>query len=116
MATASKPDALGDLRGAFNQRLGEDRGRLITLRDKMGQPQQGAQTTVEELHFLAHRMCGASAIFGCPALAAAAHAFIEELSAKHRLEVGDSGSPPPPTLDVLIDLLCSMDDQTRRQS
>jgi HPt (histidine-containing phosphotransfer) domain-containing protein len=111
MAMASTPDELGGLRGAFNKRLGEDRGRLITLRAKMGQPQKGAQSTVEELHFLAHRMCGASAIFGCPALAAAAHAFIEELSAKHRLEVGVSGSPPLPTLDVLIDLLCSMDDR-----
>jgi HPt (histidine-containing phosphotransfer) domain-containing protein len=116
MVTASTPDVLGDLRGAFDKRLREDRGRLNTLRATMVQPQQDSKSTVEELHFLAHRMCGASAIFGFPALAAAAHALIEELSARRRLEAGDSGSPTMPTLDVLIDLLFGMDDQTRRQS
>jgi hypothetical protein len=104
MATASTPDELGDLR------------RLITLRATMGQPQVGAKATVEELRFLAHRMCGASAIFGCPALAAGAHAFIEELSARGGLEAADSRSSTFLTLDVLIDLLFSMDDQTRPQS
>jgi HPt (histidine-containing phosphotransfer) domain-containing protein len=115
MATAftTPPDELRDLRGAFNKRLGEDCRRLITLRATMGHPPEGAQSSVEELHFLAHRMCGASAIFGCPALAAAAHAFIDELSARRRLEPGDVGARKLVTLDVLIDLLIGMDDQTR---
>jgi HPt (histidine-containing phosphotransfer) domain-containing protein len=110
---AAAPDELGELRGAFNERLREDRRRLITLRTTMGHPQKGLQSTVEELRFLAHRMCGASAMFGCPALAAAAHALTEELSARRRLEPGDAGAPSPVTLDVLIDLLVSMDEQTR---
>jgi HPt (histidine-containing phosphotransfer) domain-containing protein len=105
MAAASTPDELDHLRGAFNRRLREDRGRLIALRTSMVQPQEGAQSTFEELHFLAHRMCGASAIFGCPALAAAAQSFIEELSARRSPEVGNSGPPRLQTLDVLIDLL-----------
>jgi hypothetical protein len=106
-------DELGDLRGAFNKRLRADRRRLITLRATMVHRQEGTQSTFEEMHFLAHRMCGASAIFGCPPLAAAAYAFIEELSARRRLEPGDGGSQPLATLGVLIDLLFSMDDQSR---
>jgi HPt (histidine-containing phosphotransfer) domain-containing protein len=109
---AAAPDELSDLRGAFNKRLRADRRRLITLRAAIAHRQDGAQSTFEELHFLAHRMCGASAIFGCPALAAAAHAFIEELSASSMLGPRDSAAPLT-TLGVLIDLLFSLDDQSR---
>jgi HPt (histidine-containing phosphotransfer) domain-containing protein len=109
---AAAPDELSELRGTFNKRLREDRGRLIALRATMLHRQEGAKSTFEELHFLAHRMCGASAIFGCPALAAAAHAFIEEHSARRSLQPAESGLPPLLTLDVLIDLLLSMDDRT----
>jgi HPt (histidine-containing phosphotransfer) domain-containing protein len=110
-AAPTTPDELSDLRGAFNTRLREDCRRLISLRATIVHPQEGAQSTVEELHFLAHRMCGASAIFGRPALAAAAHAFIDELSARRSLEAGGGASPPLATLDVLIDLLSRMDDK-----
>jgi hypothetical protein len=112
-ADAAAADALGDLRGAFNKRLRADRRRLVTLRATMAHRQEGVQSTFDELHFLAHRMCGASAIFGCSELAAAARAFIDELSARRGLEPGDGHSPPFATLDVLIDLLFGMDDKTR---
>jgi hypothetical protein len=115
-APTAAPDGLGELRGTFNKRLRADRRRLITLRATMVHRQDGAQSTFEELHFLAHRMCGASAIFGRPALADAAYAFIEELSARRRLEPGDGASPPVVTLDVLIELLFSMDDQSRHDN
>jgi hypothetical protein len=113
---AAAPDELSDLRDTFNKRLREDRGRLITLRATLLQRQGGAQSTFEELHFLAHRMCGASAIFGCPALAAAAQAFIEEHSARGSVQSAESGLPPLLTLDVLIDLLFSMDDGAAKQA
>jgi Hpt domain len=114
--SATPTDALGDLRSAFNRRLREDRRRLVTLRATMLYRQQVAAATFDEMHFLAHRMCGAAAIFAFPLLAAAAHLLIDEVSARRVLKAGINERPSFLTLDALINLLFRMDEQPPHDS
>ncbi len=110
---AAADDVLSDLRGAFNKRLRSDRRRLVTLRAMIFHRRKVAAATFDEMQFLAHRMCGAAAIFAFPVLAAAAHALLDALPARRLLEAGSEDRPPFLSLDALIELMVRMDDSPR---
>lgn len=109
-------DALDDLRTALNKRLRADRRRLVTLRAMILHHQDVAPSIFEELHFLAHRMCGSAAIFGIPALASGAQAVLDELVERQMRNAEGSDRTPLLTLDALIDSLFRADDRTRKHS
>jgi len=100
-------DPMRELRGAFDKRQRSDRRRLVTLRAAMRHRQDVTLMTWEELHFIAHRMCGAAAIFDFPTLAQAAQTLLDELTAR---ALGQIQQPAQlMSLDPLIDLLFRMD-------
>jgi len=51
------------LRAAYFSRLQTDRAQLAAIRLELGEMPQSQATAIEHLQLLAHRMCGAAAIF-----------------------------------------------------
>ncbi len=67
------------LRGAFYTRLRSDRARLATLSAELVHADEDVMPVFEELRVLAHRMCGAAAIFEAPDVGDAANTLEQAL-------------------------------------
>jgi len=92
------------LRGAYFDRLQGDRAQLAAIRLELGEMPGSKATAIEHLRQLAHRMCGAAAIFEAGDIFMAAE--ILERAATDAARTPGAGSPAVHTaLDTLLNQL-----------
>lgn len=106
-APATPQNHFEQLRGAFHTRLRWDRARLASLSNELQHAEGDSALIFDELRVVAHRICGAAAVFEAPEIGTAAYtleqALITAIQA-HAERTDPSVSGP---LDALLDLLAA---------
>jgi HPt (histidine-containing phosphotransfer) domain-containing protein len=105
-------DTFEQLREAFYTRLRRDRVRLVVLSTALARCSANPALPFEELASFAHRLRGASAIFGPAEIQAAAHGLELAAHAARERRADERDSKVWSALALLADLLAAVTDET----
>jgi HPt (histidine-containing phosphotransfer) domain-containing protein len=100
-------DEFEALRAAFCERLYSDRVELLQLSEQLARPDSDPPAIYYRVHTVAHRVCGAAAMFEAAEIAAAAIALEQAALAatKPDAERAEAGAQVRSALQDLIELL-----------
>jgi HPt (histidine-containing phosphotransfer) domain-containing protein len=104
------------LRGAFYTRLRNDRARLATLSAELARTDEDVAPVLEELRVLAHRMCGAAAIFEAPDIGDAANTLEQTLLTAIDEHADGTDPAVSAALEALVNLLVLANNRSARAS
>jgi HPt (histidine-containing phosphotransfer) domain-containing protein len=105
-------DTFEQLQEAFYVRLRQDRARLVALSSTLVRCGENPTLPFEELASFAHRLRGASAIFGAAELRDAAHELEVAAQAARELRADAGDSQVRSAVALLTDLLAAVTDET----
>jgi HPt (histidine-containing phosphotransfer) domain-containing protein len=105
-------DTFEQLQEAFYTRLREDRVRLVALSTALARCGANPTLPFEELASFAHRLRGASAIFGATEIRDAAHELEAAAHAAQDRRADEGDSQVWSALTLLADLLAAVTDET----
>jgi HPt (histidine-containing phosphotransfer) domain-containing protein len=105
-------DTFEQLQEAFYTRLRMDRVRLVVLSNTLARCSENPALTFEELASFAHRLRGASAIFGAAEIQDAAHGLEVAAHAARERRADEGDSQVWSALALLADLLAAVTDST----
>jgi HPt (histidine-containing phosphotransfer) domain-containing protein len=105
-------DTFEQLQEAFYTRLRMDRVRLVELSTALARCSASPALPFEELASFAHRLRGASAIFGAAEIQDAAHRLEVAAHAARERRADEADSQVWTALGLLADLLAAVTDET----
>lgn len=104
------------LRGAFYTRLCSDRKQLTLLSAELAGAAVDARPVYEEMRQVAHRMCGAAAIFDVPEVGSAAYKLEQATLLAIASHADNADEPVWSALEALVDILLSTAQQNLRET
>jgi HPt (histidine-containing phosphotransfer) domain-containing protein len=93
------------LRGAFHTRLRWDRARLASLSSELQHAEGDSALIFDELRVVAHRICGAAAVFEAPEICTAAYKLEQALLTAIHAHAERTEPNVSALLDALLELL-----------
>jgi HPt (histidine-containing phosphotransfer) domain-containing protein len=104
-SAAAAENQFEQLRGAFYTRLCSDRKQLTLMSAELAGAAADATRVYEEIRMLAHKMCGAAAIFDAPEVGGAAYTLEQASLSAIRSHADNSDDGVWTALESLVDVL-----------
>jgi HPt (histidine-containing phosphotransfer) domain-containing protein len=104
-APATAQNHFEQLRRAFYTRLRWDRARLASLSNELQHAEGDSALILDELRVVAHRICGAAAVFEAPEIGTAAYTLEQALLTAIQTHADRTDPNVSGPLDALLELL-----------